>query len=326
VIKEKRLALGKELSEIAAVTRVRTGYLKAIEDEQYTELPIPVYARGYIRDYARALGVDPAAALAPYERFLAGPEKEAEVPVLPSLSDTADKRIPSPNVSAAPVEAQRVTLTAEREMQLAETTSGGRSLKLSLAFFAVLVLVGGVVLYQMYGSSSSPVAENPKPDVILKEPVVVKPPDEPVKPAETPAPTATPAAKAEPQPSAVPAPLPAVVPQSSATSTPKQTGTAKKHQLVLTAVDKVWVQIILDRTDKKEMLMNAGDTQRFDAHENVRLWIGNASGLKITFDGRDIAHGGKAGQSLRLVLPEVPAATPQPAPQKTAPNPQKTAQ
>ncbi|HSW63380.1 MAG TPA: RodZ domain-containing protein [Dissulfurispiraceae bacterium] len=311
VLLEKRLSLGKQLSEIAAVTRVRTNYLKAIEEEQYDELPIPVYTRGYIREFARALDVDPAAALQQYDRFLAGPGKEAGTQVLASPSDNSAVGSSLPNAAPSPAVSLRVTLTAEREIQLAEATSGKRSLKMSLAFFAALVIVGGVVLYQMFGGYSVPVLRNPKPDVILKEPVVIKPSDEQAKPADTMTLQSPAAAKPEPQQASIPAPLPTVTQQSGAPAAQKPSVTAKKHQLMLTAVDKVWVQVILDRTDKMEMLLNPGDTQRFDAQENVRLWIGNAAGLKIAFDGKEIAHGGKSGQSLRLVLPEAVSPNPQ---------------
>ncbi|KAF0181040.1 MAG: hypothetical protein FD164_1591 [Nitrospirae bacterium] len=303
-LKEKRIASGKQLTEIAAVTRVRANYLKAIEEEQYDELPIPVYTRGYIREYARALDVDPAADLQQYEHFLAGSEKGAGFPASPSpRNNTAVTSAPS-NGDPSPAEPPRVTLTAEREIQLAETTSGGRSLKTSLAFFAVLVIVGGIVLYQMFGASSLPVLQNPKPDVILKEPVVIRTSDAPAMPADPQTPQLPAAAKPEPQQVSIPAPLPTVPQQSAVPAAQKTSGIGKKHQLMITAVDKVWVQVILDRTDKKEMLLNPGDTQRFDAQENVRLWIGNAAGLKIAFDGKEIDHGGKSGQSLRLVLPE----------------------
>ena len=325
VLKEKRLALGKNLSEIVAVTCVRASYLHAIEDEQYDVLPIPVYARSYIRDYAKALDVDPAAALVPYERFLAGSPKEA-VALIPAQSGGAATGYSQSDSVPSPVVPPRITLTAERETQLEETTSGGRSVKCSLAFFLVLLIVGGIVLYQMFGASSLPGVENLKPDVILKEPVVIKPGDEQEKPADAKSFQSPATEKQESQQVSTHAPLPAAVQQVPAPAANKQTGADKKHQIVLTAVEKVWVQIILDRVDKKEMLMNPGDTQRFDAKEVVRLWIGNASGLKITFDGKEIVHGGKSGQALRLVLPEAVSPPPQPSVQKPLPNAPQTAQ
>ncbi len=325
VLKEKRLALGKDLSEIVAVTRVRASYLHAIEDEQYGILPIPVYARGYIRDYAKALDVDPAVALGPYEQFIAGSPKEA-VALIPAQSGgTAAGSSQSDSVSS-PGELPRITLTAEREIQLAETTSGRRSVKLSLAFFLVLLIVGSIVLYRMFGASSFPGVENPKPDVILKEPVVIKPGEEQAKPADAQSLQSSAAEKPGPQQASPHAPLPAAEPLIPAPAAQKQTGVDKKHQIVLTAVEKVWVQIILDRVDKKEMLMNPGEVQRFDAKEVARLWIGNAAGLKISFDGREIAHGGKSGQSLRLVLPEAASPPLQTSAEKPLPNASRAAQ
>jgi len=42
-----------------AATRVRVANLAAIEDGDIESLPAPVYARGYLRTYARYLGLDP---------------------------------------------------------------------------------------------------------------------------------------------------------------------------------------------------------------------------------------------------------------------------
>lgn len=70
VLKERREELGKNIKEIAKITRVRANYLKAIEEEEFSTLPIPVYTKGYIKEYAKFLGVPVDLALAPYERYL----------------------------------------------------------------------------------------------------------------------------------------------------------------------------------------------------------------------------------------------------------------
>lgn len=58
VLREARTRRGIELSEVEAVTRIRLGYLRAIENEDWEVLPGDVYARGFIRTYASFLGLD----------------------------------------------------------------------------------------------------------------------------------------------------------------------------------------------------------------------------------------------------------------------------
>jgi len=308
-LKEKRISLGKELKEFADLTRIRESHLRAIEECRFEKLPVPVYSRGYIRDYARALGVDPTSVLAAYEHYLRGPENpdsqlSLELPPAESAAETSAQPALSLHTPAVTEPPQRpVTLTVEREIQLEEHTSGGRSLKLSLAFFVVLVVIGGAALYHMYGSNGQPAMQQVVPDVIVKQPVVVQPAETPQKASE-----ATPAtAKPEPAPAAKPEPVPApkpAEPQKSPAAAQGSVPSGKKHVLAISATDKVWVQLILDKTEKKEMLLNPGDALRFEASDSFRLWIGNAGGLKLSLDGREIAHGGKAGQALRMVLPD----------------------
>ena len=47
------------LNEVAVETKVGKHNLKAIEEEDIQALPAPVYLKGFLRTYAKALGLDP---------------------------------------------------------------------------------------------------------------------------------------------------------------------------------------------------------------------------------------------------------------------------
>jgi len=49
---------GISLGEIAQETKIRVGYLDAIERGQFTKLPGGIYNISYIRQYARAIDCD----------------------------------------------------------------------------------------------------------------------------------------------------------------------------------------------------------------------------------------------------------------------------
>ena len=57
---------GQTLSEVAEHLRIRSVYLAAIEDENWSAIGAPVYTRGFLRTYARYLGIDPEEAVAQY--------------------------------------------------------------------------------------------------------------------------------------------------------------------------------------------------------------------------------------------------------------------
>jgi Helix-turn-helix domain/RodZ C-terminal domain len=57
-LRDARERQGIELSRIERETRIRTRYLKALEDEQFDVLPGAAYAKGFLRTYAEFLGLD----------------------------------------------------------------------------------------------------------------------------------------------------------------------------------------------------------------------------------------------------------------------------
>jgi transcriptional regulator with XRE-family HTH domain len=58
------------LDQIAASTRIRRHHLDALERNAFSELPGPVFNRGYVRAYAAFLGTDPEPLLKAYSREL----------------------------------------------------------------------------------------------------------------------------------------------------------------------------------------------------------------------------------------------------------------
>jgi transcriptional regulator with XRE-family HTH domain len=56
------------LSEVSRATRIRVKYLELLESGEYAKLPADVYVRGFLRNYARFLGVDEVALMKLYER------------------------------------------------------------------------------------------------------------------------------------------------------------------------------------------------------------------------------------------------------------------
>jgi cytoskeletal protein RodZ len=59
---------GLTLSEVAEHLRIRSVYLAAIEDENWSAIGAPVYTRGFLRTYARYLGLDPEEAVTEFNR------------------------------------------------------------------------------------------------------------------------------------------------------------------------------------------------------------------------------------------------------------------
>ena len=83
VIRATRENLGYSLEQVSKETRVHLSHLRAIEDMTPNMLGAPVYAKGYIRTYARHLGLDENSTLERYLRecaILKDPEKHTIAP------------------------------------------------------------------------------------------------------------------------------------------------------------------------------------------------------------------------------------------------------
>ncbi len=72
------------LSEVASATRIAPSSLKALEEDQWETLAGEVFVRGYLKAYARHIGLDVADVLLRYEHWLKdqAAETEPEVPAI----------------------------------------------------------------------------------------------------------------------------------------------------------------------------------------------------------------------------------------------------
>ena len=57
-LREARTRQGLDFPELEQGTKIRGKYLRALEDEQFDQLPAPTYIKGFLRTYADYLGLD----------------------------------------------------------------------------------------------------------------------------------------------------------------------------------------------------------------------------------------------------------------------------
>lgn len=83
-LRSQREARGVSLRDIADSSKISLRYLEALEQDRFDVLPAPVFAKGFLREYARVVGLDPDEAVNLYllSRAEAEPAGEEEVPSL----------------------------------------------------------------------------------------------------------------------------------------------------------------------------------------------------------------------------------------------------
>jgi len=71
-LRRERVVREISLEEISAATKISVRLLHALEDSDLAKLPAPTFTRGFIRAYARHLGIDPEEKVNAYLADLAG--------------------------------------------------------------------------------------------------------------------------------------------------------------------------------------------------------------------------------------------------------------
>jgi hypothetical protein len=140
------------------------------------------------------------------------------------------------------------------------------------------------------------------PRLFLEKPVVLPPPLE-VKPEMPPS---TPEVQPE-----IPSPPPEVKrkepsPPSEVkhqVAPPPPEVKHDMHTLELIAEDTTWIFITIDDGESKEMLLQQGDHIKLSAKNVFSLKIGNAGGIKLIFDGKEVGSLGEEGHVVTLTLP-----------------------
>ena len=96
-LRREREIRGISLKEIADATKISKRFLEAIERNDHNTLPAPVFTRGFVREYARYLGLNSEEMVNRYNYAAAGDErieKPPAHPVPPPLAELPKKARP----------------------------------------------------------------------------------------------------------------------------------------------------------------------------------------------------------------------------------------
>jgi cytoskeletal protein RodZ len=281
-LRRERLRKELGLEQISRETKISARLLEAIEKDRFDLLPGGVFAKSFVRQYARFLGLDEEELAAEVEKAV-NPEGE-----LPSF------------VSAAPEPAFRVPRVVEWE-------GSGRSNSSVLPALALVVAVMLVcsAVYAWWQRSRRPVTVAPPIAASQRAPVASKP--SALAPA-TPAPI-TPAVASNPE----------TVPKTEVST--DTTNPAATLQVSLAADDDTWVQVWADGKSVMNNILKPDMVKTFAAVETLRIRTGNAGSLQLTANGKPAGPLGPKGQVRNVevtrdgvhILPPPPKPAPAPA-------------
>jgi transcriptional regulator with XRE-family HTH domain len=75
-----------------------------------------------------------------------------------------------------------------------------------------------------------------------------------------------------------------------------------QKKVMITCVERTWVRVLIDGAEKKEFMLNPEEVVVFNAREKFDLLIGNAAGVRVFYQGKDMGFTGEKGEVKRLTL------------------------
>lgn len=284
------------IDDVANQLKINPRLLCALEAGDSRALPHPAYVRGFIRSYARLLGIGNDEIQAWFAELGQNGETRPEKPQAP-VADVEYIPSRSPKKHTGRAIFALIFL-------LALAAAGYWIWQLGkLPFLEVSSEKPAEIVKNLPGADSwlADREENRKPG----------PKPQAAKPEVIPAPLEIPGQK----PSDLPKPAGATVaperrsgPETAATEAegpgpaPRAEG-PEQHKLIIIATEECWVHSSADKTDTRQFSLRKGDTFALTFAKNLELKLGNAGGVRLRYDGADLPPPGTSGQVRTLSFP-----------------------
>lgn len=109
-----------------------------------------------------------------------------------------------------------------------------------------------------------------------------------------------------PENAAAPEKVPEQMPVQSLPSAASPASPEKKqeHALEFRAIETTWIYLKPKSNSPEEVLLQPGDSKVWKFSEQVFVKLGNAGGVRVNFDGKDLNLGAKSGEVLTLLFPQ----------------------
>jgi cytoskeletal protein RodZ len=261
-LKSAREAKGVGLGELSANIRINQVFLQQIEAGELEKLPALTFLRGFVRNYANALGMDETDVLADFR-------------VVTELFNPG----PMPLEPPAEVQPQRVVSFSPTRVLLIG------------ALIALIVWAG----YLIVKVATAPDTAQP---AATESGQAAQPatPTAQADSARSAQPAAAPGASAGAGAAAVPPS--AGAPPNTRPGAPPQGGNAppatmpseppRNLQLTLRGLERSWIRLSVDRREPIDVQLQPAETGEWEANQEFRLTVGKSHGVSVYLNGEEI--------------------------------------
>jgi cytoskeleton protein RodZ len=288
------------LEEIAAATKIGTRHLRALEEEEFNKLPGGIFNKGFVRAYARFLGINEDQAVSDYLVAAGEPENQTSEIVVDQI--------------VAQHEAEKKAKVRFRELETINRNDSGIPWGAIVALIVIVAAVaGGWTYYSRYkarlearpqqaqtqpGSpaSSAPAAAQLQAGAATADTQASAPQESATQSSNVPASAAAASSAAATN---------TVASAQSAASTPPSTQTPAEHEsqpvpgefiVSIRATKPAWISVTADGKHVMSSTMSPADAKSIHARNSISLTTGNAGGVEISFNGKPIPPLGGDGE------------------------------
>ena len=281
-LRRERIRQGFDIPQIATRTKIGLHLIEAIEADQFDRLPGGVFARSFVRQYARLLGLD--------EEELVGQfNKQFEAPA---------SAVPLPESSHSTLHFPQVPPLEDFRQRFGSDSS----LRALMWVVVAMLACAGVYTHWQNGERA----------VVKIEPIAkaARPPAQAAAPVSVPADAAVsfPPAKPEFRPAEISESgaihVPAAPVQASVLPDRIEPGQPPANtalmQVAFTATEPVWVSVRSDGTRAYTGTLEGRQSREFGASKKMTVLTGNAGALEISLNGKPVGPLGPRGE-IRLI-------------------------
>ncbi|HEU17967.1 MAG TPA: helix-turn-helix domain-containing protein [Deltaproteobacteria bacterium] len=288
-LKAIRQRKGLSLKDISYQSRISVSVLEAIENREFHLLPEPVYTRGFIKTYAQTLEINDEEILSAYNAYIDELEFSQQQIQIERKTEKSRLRHTIFGVVVAILIAIFIIYIMSRDYRqetVGTTTSSAITDELQEA---------PLVPPQPKEEASMQHQETAPPEAAEEATAEAVTVDEPVLENSTGDPETDAFASAE------------TVQQAEIPVMSSEQGVREQeigYILEIDAKELTWLKITEDFKPNEEILMKPGERITRKASERFIVFIGNAGGVNVSFQGKPLGPLGEKGKVVRLILPD----------------------
>lgn len=274
-MQREREMRGITLEQISESTKISSRCLRALEKEEFDLLPGGIFNKGFVRAYARHLGIDEEQAVADFVAACGG-EKEQPLP------DPAVPRAVALGQSAH----EHANWRAFALIAVLLATAVAAAWKLGpVTFYAVSE---SLTAHLKHKPSSRPrTTPQPAPETATEAPVA-------------PGPAVQKKAVAQAKAVTVAVSTPAAPPDVA--TAPPSASVSASFDVRIRATQDAWVQIVADGKLLSEGVLVASAEKHIRASKEVTIKTGNAAAVEVSFNGQPLPSLGAANTMATVTL------------------------